>query len=203
MYGIEFLEKKNNNQKHFHSLKNVWYIFVHSRMCLRICVFIHVYLFNSVCLCFDVCTCVSMCSVKLRRTCAVASPFSIWDPRPVQQVWPEDRLLLFFFKPLSSSLSCYLVLRQISFTYPSRSSPCSLRVRPQGRLLRASAEIACPTATNLSGPWFKGVKLGFPIFEKRINLPQPSPTYSISVTPHIRNETSLAIAGDVGFILLL
>ena len=137
---------------------------------------------------------VSMCSFKLRRTCAVASPFSIWDPRPVQQVWPEDHLLLFFFKPLSSSLSCYLVLRQISFTYPSRSSPCSLQVRPQGRLFRASAEIACPTATNLSGPWFKGVKLGFPIFEKRINLPQPSPTYSISVTPHIRNETYLAIA---------
>ena len=137
--------------------------------------------------------CVSLCSVKLRRTCAVASPFSIWDPRPVQQVWPEDHLLL-FFKPLSSSLSCYLVFRQISFTHLSLSSACSLRVRPQGWLLRASAEIAWPTATNLSGPWFKGVKLGFPIFEKRINLPQPTPTYSISVTPHIRNETSMAIA---------
>ena len=144
--------------------------------------------------CVLIYVCVSMCSGKLRRTCAVASPFSIWDPRPVQQVWPEDHLLL-FFKPLSSSLSCYyLVFRQISFTYLSLSSPCSLRVRPQGWLLRASAEIACPTATNLSGPWFKGVKLRFPIFEKRINLPQPTPTYSISVTPHIRNETFFAIA---------
>ena len=177
-------------------------------LCIAECVCVFVFSFMFICLILFACVlmyvCVSMCSVKSRRTCAVASPFSIWDPRPVQQVWPEDRLLLLlFFKPLSSSLSCYLVFRQISFTYPSRSSPCSLRVRPQGRLLRASAEIACPTATNLSGPWFKGVKLGFPIFEKRINLPQPSPTYSISVTPHIRNETSLAIAGDVGFILLL
>ena len=156
-------------------------------MCASICVCIYVYLFDCVLMY------VSMCSVKLRRTCAVASPFSIWDPRPVQQVWPEDHLLL-FFKPLSSSLSCYLVFRQISFTHLSLSSTCSLRVRPQGWLLRASAEIAWPTATNLSGPWFKGVKLGFPIFEKRINLPQPTPTYSISVTPHIRNETSMAIA---------
>ena len=38
--------------------------------------------------------------------------------------------------------------------------------------LRESS-IACSPATNLSGPWFKGVKLGFPIFQKGINLPQP------------------------------
>ena len=113
--------------------------------------------------------------------------------RPAGVTWrPPPPLLL--QTSLSSSLSCYPVFRQISFTYLSLSSPCSLRLRPQGRLLRASAGIACPTATNLSGPWFKGVKLGFPIFEKRINLPQLSPTYSISVTPHIRNETFLAIA---------
>ena len=78
-------------------------------LCIAECVCVFVFSITFICLILFACVliyvCVSMCSVKLRRTCAVASPFSIWDPRPVQQVWLEDRLLLFFFKHLSPHLS--------------------------------------------------------------------------------------------------